>query len=137
MADGKVEFELVAPERLLMSTAVDMVVVPGSEGDFGVLEGHAPFISQVRPGVIEMHDNDQVTERIFVAAGFAEVTPERCTVLADEAMPLGELDNDQIDQRIADAERALEAAEDDAARHRAEAAIAVANAMREALEQAG
>ena len=84
MADT-VEFELVAPERLLMSTPVSMVVVPGAEGDFGVLPGHAPFISPVRTGVIDVYRDGAVERRIFVSGGFAEVTPERCTVLADEA----------------------------------------------------
>ena len=61
MAEEKVEFELVSPERLLMSQAVDMVVVPGEEGDFGVLVQHAPLISAVRPGVIAVHDGGKVT----------------------------------------------------------------------------
>jgi F-type H+-transporting ATPase subunit epsilon len=78
----KVEFELVSPERLLVAKAVDMVVVPGTEGDFGVLRGHAPLISTLRLGVIDIHDAGAVAERIFVAGGFAEVTAERCTVLA-------------------------------------------------------
>ena len=89
MAD-QVQFELVAPERLLLSEPVDMVVVPGSEGDFGVLAGHAPLISTVRPGVIETYSGKTVKDRIFVAGGFAEVTRERCTVLAEEAVPVAE-----------------------------------------------
>ena len=68
----KVEFELVAPEALVFSAAADMVVVPGAEGDFGVLAGHAPLITLVRPGVIDVHDEGGVTMRIFVAGGFAE-----------------------------------------------------------------
>ncbi len=92
MVDGKVEFELVAPERVLVSKAVEMVVVPGAEGDFGVLVGHAPLISSLRNGVIEIHDEGTITDRIFVAGGFAEVTADRCTVLAVEAVPVAELD---------------------------------------------
>ena len=92
MVDGKVEFELVAPERVLVSKAVEMVVVPGAEGDFGVLVGHAPLISSLRNGVIEIHDEGTITDRIFVAGGFAEVTADRCTVLAVEAIPVAELD---------------------------------------------
>ena len=93
MAD-KLQFELVSPEKLLLSEAVAMVVVPGGEGNFGVLPGHALLISTVRPGVIDVYGDEpnQVTERIFVAGGFAEVTPERCTVLADEAVPISALD---------------------------------------------
>jgi F-type H+-transporting ATPase subunit epsilon len=92
-------FELVSPEKLLLSAQVGMVVVPGTEGNFGVLPGHALFISSVRPGVIDVYAQGmpEITERIFVAGGFAEVTPERCTVLADEAAPLASLDRGAIE----------------------------------------
>jgi len=88
----RLEFELVTPERLLFSEPVEMVVVPGTEGNFGVLPGHAPLISTIRPGMIEIYEGQSVTRRIFVVSGVAEVTPERCTVLADEAAPLDTLD---------------------------------------------
>ena len=88
----RVQFELVTPERLLISEAVEMVVVPGTEGNFGVLPGHALLMSTIRPGTIEVYEGQRVTRRIFVAGGFADVTPERCTVLADEATPADELD---------------------------------------------
>lgn len=103
MAD-KVKFELVSPEKLLLSEDVEMVVVPGGEGNFGVLPGHALFISTVRPGVIDVYEGNRVSERIFVSGGFAEVTPERCTVLADEAMPVSSLDRAQIDESLKTAE---------------------------------
>jgi F-type H+-transporting ATPase subunit epsilon len=98
MAD-KLQFELVSPEKLLLSEPVGMVVVPGTEGNFGVLPGHALFISTVRPGIIDVYENGMptITERIFVAGGFAEVTPERCTVLADEAVPLSALDRTALE----------------------------------------
>jgi F-type H+-transporting ATPase subunit epsilon len=104
----KLQFELVSPEKLLLSEAVAMVVVPGLEGNFGVLPGHALLISTVRPGVIDVYSDEQsrISERIFVAGGFAEVTPERCTVLADEALPLSSLDRAAIEQQ----ERTLTAA---------------------------
>ena len=97
----KLQFELVSPEKLLLSEAVDMVVVPGGEGNFGVLPGHSLLIATVRPGVIDVYADEQteISERIFVSGGFAEVTPERCTVLADEAMPLSALDRGDIDQQ--------------------------------------
>ncbi len=97
----RVEFELVSPERLILSEPVEMVVVPGVEGDFGVLPGHAPMISTVRPGVISIHEGGTVRTRIFVAGGFAEVTPERCTVLAESAVPLAEIDRAEVEGRIA------------------------------------
>jgi F-type H+-transporting ATPase subunit epsilon len=100
MAD-KVQFELVSPEKLLLSEPVAMVVVPGAEGNFGVLPGHALLISTVRPGVIDVYSDEQtrISERIFVSGGFAEVTPERCTVLADEALPLSSLDRGEVEQQ--------------------------------------
>ena len=96
MAD-KVQFELVSPERLLVSEAVDMVVIPGSEGNFGVLPGHSLLISTVRPGVIDVYEDKNISERIFVSGGFAEVTPERCTVLADQAIAPETLDRTAIE----------------------------------------
>jgi F-type H+-transporting ATPase subunit epsilon len=92
-----VQFDLVTPERLLLSEMVEMVVVPGTEGNFGVLPGHAPLISTIRPGMIEIYQGQTVTRRIFVVSGIAEVTPERCTVLADEAVSPDTLDRGSID----------------------------------------
>lgn len=129
MAEGKVAFELVSPERLLLSQEVDMVVVPGEEGDFGVLERHAPMISTLRPGVIQVHDGGSVTESIFVAGGFAEVTPARCTVLAEEALPVGEIDRAATEQRLSDAKDDLLDAKDDAEKASAERQIKVAEEM--------
>ena len=106
MAD-KLQFELVSPEKLLLSEQVGMVVVPGTEGNFGVLPGHALLISTVRPGVIDVYEDTTVTERIFVAGGFAEVTAERCTVLADEAVPVSSLDRGEIEAEAKATESAL------------------------------
>jgi F-type H+-transporting ATPase subunit epsilon len=124
----KVQFELVAPERLLMSQAVDMVVVPGSEGDFGVLPGHAPLISTVRPGVIEVYEGNAVADRIFVAGGFAEVTPERCTVLAEQADRLEDLDRGRIEGELRTLRDELGVARDEAERGALAARIDVAEA---------
>ncbi|MEM8916262.1 MAG: ATP synthase F1 subunit epsilon, partial [Pseudomonadota bacterium] len=89
----KFDFQLVSPERVLFSAEVDMVVVPGVEGNFGVLKGHAPLLSTVRPGIIDVYEERKaISSQIFVAGGFAEVTGSRCTVLAEEASPLSELD---------------------------------------------
>ena len=136
MAD-QVQFELVAPERLLLSEPVDMVVVPGSEGDFGVLPGHAPLSSTVRPGVIETYAGKAVKDRIFVAGGFAEVTRERCTVLAEEAQPLSELDRAAIEAQARAAREDLGLAKDAAERAAAERTLAVAEAKLAVLQQAG
>jgi F-type H+-transporting ATPase subunit epsilon len=103
----KVQFELVSPEKLLLSEAVDMVVVPGTEGNFGVLAGHSLLISTVRPGVIDVYEGSEIRERIFVSGGFAEVAAERCTVLADEAVPLSSLDAATIEAELRTLEGAL------------------------------
>lgn len=102
-----IEFELVSPERLLKSEPVEMVVVPGTEGDIGVLPGHSLLIAAVRPGVIDIHEGGSVKESIFVAGGFAEVSPERCTVLAEEAVPVADIDRAQAEKRLEDAKQAL------------------------------
>ena len=128
----KVEFELVSPEKLLTSQPVDMVVVPGSEGDFGVLAGHSPMISTVRPGVIDIYEADRVVDRVFVAGGFAEVTETRCTVLAEEAVAVSELDRGKVEQEIRDLGEDLEDAKTDDEKARVEAKIAVARAKLDA-----
>ncbi len=131
--DGKVAFELATPEALLVSTRADMVVVPGAKGDFGVLPGHAPFISAVRPGVIDVHRNNAVDERIFVAGGFAEVNTSGCTVLSSDAYPLDELDKADVEERRRDAEDQLANADDDDERAEAETELAICDAMLAAL----
>jgi F-type H+-transporting ATPase subunit epsilon len=115
---GKLQFELVSPERLLLSEPVGMVVVPGTEGNFGVLPGHSLFISTVRPGVIDVYAEGlpAITERIFVSGGFAEVTPERCTVLADEAVPLSSLDRAALEAEARELESRSAGLRDQSAR---------------------
>jgi F-type H+-transporting ATPase subunit epsilon len=98
------KLEIVSPEKLLLSKDVDMVVIPASEGEIGVLPGHAPLIVMLQGGVLQLYEGATVTERFFIGGGFAEVTSDRCTVLADEAVPLAEL-------IASDATAALQAAE--------------------------
>jgi len=131
MAD-KVEFELVSPEKLLTSQPVDMVVVPGTEGDFGVLAGHAPMISTVRPGVIDVYEGDRVIDRVFVAGGFAEVTETRCTVLAEQALPLADIDRAKVEKEVQDLSEDLDDAKSDAERAEVEAKLAIARAKLDA-----
>src|SRR5712691_11253551 len=115
MAD-RIEFELVTPERLVVSTMVEMVVVPGTEGNFGVLPGHAPLISTIRPGTIDIYEGRTITERIFVVGGISEVTPERCTVLADEAMAPASLDRAELDRELTEIEGNLPSLREQVAR---------------------
>jgi F-type H+-transporting ATPase subunit epsilon len=103
VADNAVQFELVSPEKLLLSEEVEMVVIPGAEGDFGVLPGHTPVISTVRPGIIHIFEGGSVKTRIFIAGGFAEVTAERCTVLAEEAIPLDDIVREDVEKALQDA----------------------------------
>lgn len=111
MAD-QLTFELVSPVKKLIGKLVTMVTVPGSEGDFGVLIGHAPVIATLRPGVIEVYEGEQISDRIFVAGGFAEVTAERCAVLAQEAIPVADLSRTDIDAEIKQLQTALAEAEE-------------------------
>jgi F-type H+-transporting ATPase subunit epsilon len=133
MAD-QIQFELVSPERLLLSEPVEMVVVPGVEGDFGVLPGHAPLVSTVRPGVIAVFEGGKVVQRIFVARGFAEVTGERCTVLAEQATPVADIDRAAAEREIREARDDLGEAKDDLERARLEFRIVAAEAKLAALD---
>ena len=131
---AKISFRLVMPERELVNIEADMVVVPGVEGDFGAQHGHAPLISIVRPGVLEVIQGSKVEQRFMVVGGFAEVTPERCTVLAERALPVAELDRSGAERAIAEARENLAQAKTDAARAVAENEIAVGEAAIAAME---
>jgi len=128
------QFELVSPEKLLYSEAAEMVVVPGTEGYFGVLPRHAPMISTLEPGVIDIHQNGSVAERIFVAGGFAEVTETRCTVLAEEAQVLKDVDTAKVETEISDLRDDLKDVKTDLERERIENRIKILEALRAAAD---
>ena len=135
----KLAFELVSPERLLASLETDMVVVPGEDGDFGVLIGHSPVLSNLRPGVISVYDGDRVSQQLFVEGGFAEVNEKGLIVLAEAAQEVGKIDLAAARQSLSNAEddvRDLPADADDKARVRADKAVAIAIARIEAAEAA-
>ena len=113
------DFELVSPERRLAKAKVAIVVVPGVEGDFGVLPGHAPMMSTIRPGAIAIHEADggPATMRFFIDGGFAEVTETGLTILAEKATPVAEIDVAAVATQLA----AARTAGDDAAIARLEA----------------
>jgi len=113
------QFELVSPERLLMSESVDQVVVPGSEGQFTVMKGHAPFMTTLRPGVIDIVRGNGTT-RIFVRGGFADANAAGLTVLAEMAVPVAEIDPAQLAQEVRNAEEDVADAKDGATRDAAE-----------------
>lgn len=94
-------FDLVSPEKKLVSEPAKMVVVPGEQGDFGVLPKHSALVSSIRPGILTVHGNDnEKPTRIFVAGGFADVTPSSCTVLAEEAVMVDDLDREELEKTL-------------------------------------
>ena len=105
MAD-KLSFNLVSPEKQLLSEDVDQVDVPGADGIFGVLPNHAPFMSTLAPGVVHVRNGGD-ENRIFVRGGFADVTPAGLTILAEEAIFVADLDAQEIARRIKDCEEDL------------------------------
>ena len=108
-------FDLVSPERMVFSGEVEHVVVPGSEGEFGVLAHHAPFVSMLRPGILSIL-GPGTPQRIVVGGGFAEVAPEGLTVLADLAVPVEEFDRAQLVEQIRDTEEDVADTDDEALR---------------------
>jgi F-type H+-transporting ATPase subunit epsilon len=118
MAAEKIAFDLVSPEKLLLSVQADMVTIPGTEGYIGVMAGHAATVTTLRAGMIDVQSNGQ-DERYFIRGGFAEINASKITVLADEAIPMTEIDLAVLDQRIFDAQEDELAATTDAARQKA------------------
>ncbi len=124
MADT-LRFNLVSPERQLMSEDVASVIVPGENGQFGVFPNHAPLMATVAPGLLSVNTGADGPKRIFVRGGFAEVTPEGLTVLAEEATPAEELTGEALSERLKEAEDALAAVgpSDNDARYLAQCAV--------------
>ena len=114
------KFELVSPERLLVSEEVESVMVPGTEGEMTVMAGHAPVMTAVRPGVVAVKPVDGEEERFVVFGGFADILPDQCTLLAESAVRVGDIDREDLARRIQDAREDLNDAKDDAARTKAE-----------------
>ncbi len=127
------KFELVSPERLLMSEEVQQVNIPGTEGDMGILVNHAPVLSTLRPGVVEVTDGDGKVDRIFVRGGFAEVNPAGLTVLAEEAIHMDDLDAAALDQQVQDAEEDVADATDDEKRRKAQETLDHLRQLRSAM----
>lgn len=127
-------FELVSPERLLFSGEVAEVDIPGTEGDMGILPGHAPVLSTLRPGVVTVTKEGGAKERIFVRGGFAEVNPQGLTVLAEVAVPVAELHADLLAQQVKDAEEDVADAQDDETRRRAQENLDHLLALQSALQ---
>jgi len=114
------KFELVSPERLLVSGEVEQVLVPGAEGDMTVLAHHAPLLTTLRPGLLDIGLPGGEQQRYFLRGGFAEVSPSGLTVLAETAIDLIELDAGRFAQAVKDAEEDVADAAEGAARDRAQ-----------------
>jgi F-type H+-transporting ATPase subunit epsilon len=112
-------FELVSPEKLLFTGEVEAVVVPGTEGEFTVLKNHAPLMSVLKPGIVEIDQSASVKTKLFVRGGFADVSPTGLTILAEYAIPLEELDATKLEIDLQDAEEDVADAKDDETRRRA------------------
>ena len=131
--NDKVDFELVSPEKLLMSTQASMVVIPGTEGDFGILAGHTDIISNIRVGIVDVYTDEIIDKRVFVSGGVAEVSEDRCTILADEAIVLEEMDKKTAEGRLSEAKKLLDESKDEAARVTAERQVAIAQTLLDAV----
>lgn len=128
----KLTFALVSPEREIFHGPVDHVVVPGSEGEFGVSPNHAPVMSVVKPGALRVFD-EGAERRIFVNGGFADVTPEGLTVLAEEAVDLANVDPARLEQELRDAQEDMRDANGEVAREAAQRTVARLETMKAAM----
>jgi F-type H+-transporting ATPase subunit epsilon len=126
-------FELVSPERILFSGAVDAVVLPASEGDMTILPGHAPVMTALKTGFLVITDRPGNGRRVLVRGGFADVSQTGLTVLAERALPEEEITQEILDHEILQAEMAYDASDDTAVRHTAEAAISQLREAKAAL----
>ncbi len=131
MAD-KLHFDLVSPEKRVFAGEVDQVVVPGVEGEFGVLAGHAPFMSTILSGAIAIHADGDVT-RTFIRGGFAEVTSEGLTILAEEAIDLADVDASDVERQLAEAREDLGQARNEDETKEAEGRVEKFQALLQAL----
>lgn len=126
-------FELVSPERQLVSGQATQVVVPGSEGQFTVLANHSPFLSTLKPGILEITMADGSTDRIFVRGGFADANPDGLSLLAEDAQRVADMNMASLDQSIQDAREDVADAKSDAAKTSAETRLAQLEEVKAAL----
>jgi F-type H+-transporting ATPase subunit epsilon len=107
------KFELVSPERILASEDATMVVVPGTDGDFGVLADHTPLVSSIRPGVVSIYEPSGSVKKIFVTGGFADVSGKICSVLAEQAVNVNEINRAEVEQGLKELQDGLNSVGDD------------------------
>ena len=137
MTAEKFNFELVSPEKKVISETAWQVTIPGEEGDVGVRAGHMALVMSVRPGVVEVtRERDGAKEKLFVAGGFADISATQCTLLADEAIPLAKLDAVKLDEQVKTLDAQILATADAAEKTRLQARRAVAQSMLIAVKAA-
>ena len=127
------QFELVSPEQVIFSEPATMVVVPGDAGDFGVLAEHAPLLSSLRPGVVDIRTAEGGHKRVFVAGGFADVGNNTCSVLAEEAIAIEDLNASELEQQLKNLGEDMGLATDALDKAKIEAKIAIARAKISAI----
>lgn len=133
----KFNFELVSPEKKVISESAWQVTIPGEEGDVGVRAGHMALVMSVRPGVVEVtRERDGVKEKLFVAGGFADISGTQCTLLAEEAIPLASLDAAKLEDQSKTLETQIQAASDDGEKSRLQARRAMVDSMLSAVRAA-
>ena len=127
------QFELVSPERLLVSEQVESVVIPGAEGEMTVMAHHAPVMTTIKPGVVTLKTAAGKEERYVVFGGFADIVPSGCTLLAESAVAVGDIDRADLARRIQDAKEDAADAKDDQSRSKAEQFLAQLTTLESAL----
>lgn len=133
MAEDLVQVDLVTPEKQFASAEATMVEVPGTMGDFGVLPGHSPLISTIRPGVVTIHLAGGTKQLYVVLGGISEVTTERCTILAEYLEDVSAVTHDQAEKRLTEARSAVKAAASEDDKRTAEREVRIAEAMTQGL----
>jgi len=133
MAD-MLHLEIVSPERLLKDAEVAMVIVPGSDGEFTALPQHAPLMSTMRPGIIEIFKSEtSEAERLFVKGGLVQISPAGMTILAEETLVLDSVDSDDLAKKITDTQEDIQDAKDDIERAAAEKELAWMTALADVI----
>jgi len=127
------QFDLVSPERLLVSQQVESVIIPGAEGEMTVMARHAPVMTTIKPGLVTVRPATGGQERYVVFLGFADILPSGCTVLAQSAVAVSDIDRDDLARRIKDASEDAADAKDDQTRRKAEEYLAQLTTLQAAL----
>ena len=130
------QFELVSPERLLVSEKIESVVIPATEGEMTIMANHAPVMTTIKPGVVTVNTAAGQQERYVVFGGFADILPAGCKLLAESAVSVKDLDRDDIARRVQEAKEDVADARDDNTRTRAEQYLSELTTLQGALQAA-